>query len=177
MCIRGRLKVKFPFYMFMTTTLTVLTFDYFRTFLLIRSYRPLSLAFQTATWYKLTQLESWEVRTYWHLRGGTRRHTFNWIKERDAATSQVYYLSFKYSSTCFGHPHAHHQELISCSRCLWFKYSSTCFGHPHAHHQEPISCSRCLWFTCCHKRYCIVNLQLRKGKRNCFTNILQLSLS
>jgi uncharacterized membrane protein YdbT with pleckstrin-like domain len=28
-----------------------------------------------------------------------------------AATSQVYYLSFKYSSTCFGHPHAHHQEL------------------------------------------------------------------
>jgi hypothetical protein len=25
--------------------------------------------------------------------------------------SQVYYLSFKYSSTCFGHPHAHHQEL------------------------------------------------------------------
>ena len=29
----------------------------------------------------------------------------------DAATSQVYYLSFKYSSTFFGHPHAHHQEL------------------------------------------------------------------
>ena len=26
-------------------------------------------------------------------------------------TSKVYYLSFKYSSTCFGHPHAHHQEL------------------------------------------------------------------
>ena len=26
-------------------------------------------------------------------------------------TSQVHYLSFKYSSTCFGHPHAHHQEL------------------------------------------------------------------
>jgi hypothetical protein len=24
---------------------------------------------------------------------------------------KVYYLSFKYSSTCFGHPHAHHQEL------------------------------------------------------------------
>jgi hypothetical protein len=23
----------------------------------------------------------------------------------------IYYLSFKYSSTCFGHPHAHHQEL------------------------------------------------------------------
>jgi len=29
----------------------------------------------------------------------------------DAAASQVYYLSFKYSSTCFRLPHAHHQEL------------------------------------------------------------------
>jgi len=38
-------------------------------------------------------------------------HTFNWINQQDAATPQVYYLSFKYSSTCFGHPHAHHQEL------------------------------------------------------------------
>ena len=38
-------------------------------------------------------------------------HTFNWINQPDAATPQVYYLSFKYSSTCFGHPHAHHQEL------------------------------------------------------------------
>jgi len=26
-------------------------------------------------------------------------------------TSRVYYLSFKYSSTWFGHPHVHHQEL------------------------------------------------------------------
>ena len=25
-----------------------------------------------------------------------------------------------YSSTCFGHPHAHHQELNSCSSSLWF---------------------------------------------------------
>jgi len=38
-------------------------------------------------------------------------HSFNWINQPDAAISQVYYLSFKYSSTCFGHPHAHHQEL------------------------------------------------------------------
>jgi hypothetical protein len=36
---------------------------------------------------------------------------FNRINQQDAATSQVYYLSFKYSPTCFGHPHAHHQEL------------------------------------------------------------------
>jgi hypothetical protein len=38
-------------------------------------------------------------------------HTFNRTNQPDAATSQVYYLSFKYTSTCFGHPHAHHQEL------------------------------------------------------------------
>jgi len=25
-----------------------------------------------------------------------------------------------YSSTCFGRPHAHHQELIKCSSSLWF---------------------------------------------------------
>jgi len=37
-------------------------------------------------------------------------HTFNWINQPDAANSQVYHLSFKYSSTCFGHPYAHHQE-------------------------------------------------------------------
>jgi hypothetical protein len=29
-------------------------------------------------------------------------------------------VSFKYGSTCFGHPHAHHQELLNCSSCLWF---------------------------------------------------------
>ena len=38
-------------------------------------------------------------------------HIFNWINQPDAANSQVYYLSFKYSSTCFGHPHAHNQKL------------------------------------------------------------------
>jgi len=38
-------------------------------------------------------------------------HTFNWINQPDAENSQVYYLSFKYSSICFGYPHAHHQEL------------------------------------------------------------------
>jgi len=38
----------------------------------------------------------------------------------DASISQIYCLWFKYSSTCFGHPHAHHQELINCCRRLWF---------------------------------------------------------
>jgi hypothetical protein len=27
---------------------------------------------------------------------------------------------FIYSSACFGHPHAHHQELSNCSSSLWF---------------------------------------------------------
>jgi len=39
---------------------------------------------------------------------------------RGRAASQVYYLSFKYSSTCFGHPRAHHQELNNCCSSLWF---------------------------------------------------------
>jgi len=46
--------------------------------------------------------------------------TFKWINQQDAAISQFYYLSFKYSSTCFGHPRAHHQELNNCSSSLWF---------------------------------------------------------
>jgi hypothetical protein len=46
-------------------------------------------------------------------------HTFKWINQPDAALSQVYCLSFKYSSTCFGHPHAYHQKLINFSSSLW----------------------------------------------------------
>jgi hypothetical protein len=44
---------------------------------------------------------------------------FKLINQPDASISQIYYLSFKYSSTCFGHPHAHHQELNNCSSSLW----------------------------------------------------------
>jgi len=29
-------------------------------------------------------------------------------------------LVVEYSSTCFGHPLAHHQELINCSSRIWF---------------------------------------------------------
>jgi hypothetical protein len=38
----------------------------------------------------------------------------------DTTISQVYYLKFMYSSTCFGRPHAHHQKLSNCSSSLWF---------------------------------------------------------
>jgi hypothetical protein len=42
------------------------------------------------------------------------------INQPDATISQVHYLSFKYSSTCFGCTHTHHQELNNCSSSLWF---------------------------------------------------------
>ena len=63
-------------------------------------------------WHKpvamCTILNSW----WWTERPSeTCRVILNWINQQDAATLQVYYLSFRYSSTCFGHPHAHHREL------------------------------------------------------------------
>jgi len=42
------------------------------------------------------------------------------ISQPDATISQFYYLTFMYSSTCFGRPHAHPQELNNCSSSLWF---------------------------------------------------------
>jgi hypothetical protein len=48
------------------------------------------------------------------------RNLFKWINKPDASISQIYCSSFKYSSTCFGHPLANHQELINCSSRLWF---------------------------------------------------------
>jgi hypothetical protein len=38
----------------------------------------------------------------------------------DAAIFQFIVLTFVYSSTCFGHFPAHHQELNDCSDNLWF---------------------------------------------------------
>jgi hypothetical protein len=43
-----------------------------------------------------------------------------WINQPDATLSQVYYLTFMYSSTCLGRPRAHHQELNNWSSSLWF---------------------------------------------------------
>jgi len=38
----------------------------------------------------------------------------------DAIVFQFIILTFIYSSTCFGHFPAHHQELNDCSGSLWF---------------------------------------------------------
>jgi len=51
--------------------------------------------------------------TYQLSRNVSNYSKFKWINQPDAAISQVYYLWFKYSSTCFGHPHTHHQELTA----------------------------------------------------------------
>ena len=45
---------------------------------------------------------------------------FKQINQLDATISPVYYLTFIYSSTCFGRPHAPHQELNNCSSSPWF---------------------------------------------------------
>jgi len=65
---------------------------------------------------RLTTIVRWKIKIEMFLTLAENqrpniRLTFNWINQPNAANSQVYYLSFKYSSTCFGHPHAHHQEL------------------------------------------------------------------
>jgi hypothetical protein len=39
-----------------------------------------------------------------------------------ATISPVLYLTFIYSSTCFGRSQAHHQELNNCSSSLWFYF-------------------------------------------------------
>jgi len=33
---------------------------------------------------------------------------------------QFIILTFMYRSTCFGRPHAHHQELNNCNSSVWF---------------------------------------------------------
>jgi hypothetical protein len=45
---------------------------------------------------------------------------FKQINQLDAKMYPVYSLTFMYSSTCFGRPHDHHQELNNCSSRLWF---------------------------------------------------------
>jgi hypothetical protein len=64
--------------------------------------------------------------SYFHTKGSVKKQNGMWYLgyarpyinilstesiNKMQQTSQVYYLSFKYSSTCFGRPHAHYQEL------------------------------------------------------------------
>jgi hypothetical protein len=45
---------------------------------------------------------------------------FKIYHQLDATISPVFHLTFIYGSTCFGRPHANHQELNNCSSSLWF---------------------------------------------------------
>jgi hypothetical protein len=47
-------------------------------------------------------------------------HTIQINHQLDATIFPVFCLTFIYSSTCFGRPHAHHRELNNCSSSLWF---------------------------------------------------------
>ena len=53
------------------------------------------------------------------IRKSVHHHT-NQIYQQDATVSQIYYLTLMCGSTCFGRPHAHHQELNNCGSSLWF---------------------------------------------------------
>jgi hypothetical protein len=82
------------------------------------NHAALNVWFQTLRLYKVTYWQTltcsddeWSENQNSGMCAQIHRYIFNWINQPDAATSQVYYLSFKYSSTCFGHTHAHHQEL------------------------------------------------------------------
>jgi hypothetical protein len=48
------------------------------------------------------------------------KYEIKYINQPDAEISRVYFLTFIYSSTFFGCPHAHQQELNNCSSSLWF---------------------------------------------------------
>ena len=53
--------------------------------------------------------------------GSVNTEHFQKTNQLDATISQVYYLMFMYSSTCFRRPHVHQQELNNCSSSLlWF---------------------------------------------------------
>jgi hypothetical protein len=45
-------------------------------------------------------------------------------------------LTLIYSSTCFGRPHAHHQELNDCSSSIWFYLRIVLIAEPHGYHHD-----------------------------------------
>jgi hypothetical protein len=58
-----------------------------------------------------TQFDQQKVtRNFYKFRfcKSVNHHTFKWINQPDASISQIYCSSFKYSSTCLGHPLARH---------------------------------------------------------------------
>ena len=60
------------------------------------------------------------IRTQLKVCKSVHHHTIQINQRTRCKISPVYYLTFIYSSTCFGLPHTHHQELSNCSSSLWF---------------------------------------------------------
>jgi hypothetical protein len=69
-------------------------------------------------WIKLSE----NCKNFWFVNPCIFIHSNKLIPTRCRNLLQVYCLSLKYSSTCFGHPLAHHQEPIYCSSSLLFTY-------------------------------------------------------
>jgi hypothetical protein len=63
---------------------------------------------------------------------------FKWINQPDASISHIHRSSFKYSLTCFGHPLAHHQELINCSVVGRGRSGRTDHDQQHCYHHVPM---------------------------------------
>ena len=72
---------------------------------------------ETNFWGDLRNLEGQNSGGIWTI-------TIQINHQLDATISPILYLTFMYSSTCFGRPHAHHQELSNCSSSLWFYHWS-----------------------------------------------------
>jgi len=67
----------------------------------------------------------------------------------DATIFQFTFLTFIYTSTCFGHSPAHHQELNDCSSSLWFYLCIVVIavlcswsGRPHHEHSTTVTTIR-----------------------------------
>jgi hypothetical protein len=59
-----------------------------------------------------------KVKTTFKVYKCVHHHTIQINHHLHATVSPVYYLTFIYSSTCFGRLHTHHQELNNCSSSL-----------------------------------------------------------
>jgi hypothetical protein len=55
-----------------------------------------------------------------NFQSGNKAHNSNKSTNQMQQFLQFIILTFIYSSTCFGRPHTHHQELNNCSSSLWF---------------------------------------------------------
>jgi len=61
-----------------------------------------------------------EIKCIFKVCKSVHHHTFQINQPTRCNNLSSLLLTFIYSSTCFGRPCAHHQELNNCSNSLWF---------------------------------------------------------